>query len=170
MITFHSRSWCSPCQVLLPKVRGRQKLSDAACNRECADRYLPGQRPLREAVGSKFAAAYPSIRSREAELSPGSCSQVFCGKVLAVLFHGSCMYGLQDNLVEFLSGIQDSCARQMFLPENWRNAAVAAAKLGWKLPLHLEMVTEVAMRRYRPRADSCRAMLSRSHGLRRVCS
>ena len=46
LVTFHSRSWRSPCQALLPKLREKQMLPDAACSRECVDRYLPQQRPL----------------------------------------------------------------------------------------------------------------------------
>ena len=107
------------------------------------------------------------VRSRALPLD--LAIKIFRSKVLAVLLHGSCMYGLEGNLVEFLSGIQDSWARQMFLLENWRNAAVAAAELGWKLPLHLEVVTEVAMRRYRlwqlPNHDLYKGRFLSSHAV-----
>ena len=48
-----------------------------------------------------------------------------------------------------LSLLRDAWARRAFGLESWRNAAVASSELGWKLPLHLEVVLAVAMRRFR---------------------
>ena len=94
---------------------------------------------------------------------------LFRSKVLPVLLFGACLYGLEANLEEFLSRLQSSWARQVLKLEPWRNAAVAAAERGWTLPLHLEVVLEIAMKRFRlwqlPDGDLYKTRFMWSHGV-----
>ena len=87
------------------------------------------------------------LRSSALPMDPAA--NLFRTKVLPVLLQGACMHGLEDNLIEFLSQLQNSLAQQVFDLDTWRNVAVAMVPLGWTLPLHFEVVIEVAKRRYR---------------------
>ena len=95
---------------------------------------------------------------------------LFRTKVLPTLLQGACMYGIENQLEEFLSDLQNSWARQIFDLDTWRNAAVAIGELGWTLPLHLEVVIEVAMRRFRlwqlPDDDTYKLSFMYSHSIR----
>ena len=94
---------------------------------------------------------------------------LFRTKVLPTLLQGASMYGVEDNLVGFLSELQNSWAKQVFDLDTWRNAAVAIGEWGWSLPLHLEVVIEVAMRRFRlwqlPDDDSYKLSFMWSHSI-----
>ena len=107
------------------------------------------------------------LRSRT--LPVDLAASLFRTKVLPVLLQGACMYGLENNLIEFLGQLQSSWARQVFDLETWRNAAVAMGELGWTLPLHSEVVIEVAMRRFRlwqlPNCDLYKISFMNGHSI-----
>ena len=95
---------------------------------------------------------------------------LFCSKVLPTLLQGASMYGLDEQTETSLSLLQDAWARRAFGLESWRNAAVASSELGWKSPLHLEVVLAVAMRHFRlwqlPDDDMYKTRFMWSHRLK----
>ena len=62
---------------------------------------------------------------RSSALPMDLAANLFRTKVLPVLLQGACMHGLEDNLSEFLSQLQNSLAQQVFDLDTWLDAPTA---------------------------------------------